>query len=416
MGQEQQRLLYLDGLRGIAAATVLVCHAVVSFDFAMITGNPKISHFAFDGWLHKLPFMIHIYAGLPVCIFFVLSGLVLSRSAEMGSSTVPALILKRYLRLMPVIVATSLIVWFLYRIFGEIQREALPVTKSVASVITFANGIPSFTTAMHEAIYQALLGTFSYDTTLNVALWTMRQEFQGSVLIYLVAWMGSIWGLKSPASRITMCILHLLVLVLWSRTYISLFSAGALLGMMRNQELSGRLASVLIFSGLLIGTLPNGLIADWPIPPMPAIPFTTLPHGSSSFYRGIGAVILIAGLMHQRRVQGLLSDRFPQFLGRISFALYLIHFPILLTVGSWIVLSMTGLGIPYGVTALVAFFATTCITTLIAIVISKTVDHWSIALSGSVAKKLDLAIRKLLGSSFPPQQKLIQPGQALRSR
>ncbi|MFG3756855.1 hypothetical protein, partial [Klebsiella pneumoniae] len=43
----------------------------------------------------------------------------------------------------------------------------------------------------------------------------------------------------------------------------------------------------------------------------------------------LGSVLLVGGLIASPAAQQLLSTELPRFLGRISFSLYLVHFPLL---------------------------------------------------------------------------------------
>jgi peptidoglycan/LPS O-acetylase OafA/YrhL len=382
-----ERLSHLDGLRGIAAATVLLCHAVGVFDFGMITGDPKYSHLWIDQFVPRLPFMFHIMADLPVCIFFVLSGYVLCHAFRGGQNTLIGAIAKRYARLTPVILVSSIFAFGLYSAFGEIHRDAIQVTKSYGAGLNLPNGIPPLSVVLSEGIYKALLGGFSYETTINSVLWTMRPEFQGSILVITIAWIGSIWGAGSPAQRATVVTLHSLVAILWSGTYISLFSAGALLAVL--PTVPAVRSSLLIIFGLTIGTLPNALITNWPIPPMPSLPFSTIPHSGTSFYHGVGALLLVVGVTKNVKAQSYLSTNLAKFLGDISFALYLVHFPILLTVGSWIVLLATSNGAQYGFAVLLAFTASVSLSVAVAYLLSKSVDQAAIAASRSICRSID---------------------------
>jgi peptidoglycan/LPS O-acetylase OafA/YrhL len=86
-----ERKPYLDGLRGVAACVVFVGHLSLS-----LTG----SSFLFNGTA-------------AVCIFFVLSGYVLSELAQSSPLSFPAQAVRRYIRLVVPMLVTSTFAWAL---------------------------------------------------------------------------------------------------------------------------------------------------------------------------------------------------------------------------------------------------------------------------------------------------------------
>ncbi len=105
----QNRYIYLDGLRGVSALIVVLVHGIIAFDFALYTGLNENSLTDWDIPISAFPFLLPMAGNYSVCIFFVLSGFVLShsfRNTRLGSL---ALIVKRYIRLtLPILVACLL--------------------------------------------------------------------------------------------------------------------------------------------------------------------------------------------------------------------------------------------------------------------------------------------------------------------
>jgi len=83
---EDSRKFYLDGLRGCAACVVLFSHLAIALNsplLGMFNGNAA------------------------VCVFFVLSGYVLTDLSQRSDLTFPAQALRRYIRLVGPIFVTS---------------------------------------------------------------------------------------------------------------------------------------------------------------------------------------------------------------------------------------------------------------------------------------------------------------------
>lgn len=55
------------------------------------------------------------------------------------------------------------------------------------------------------------------------------------------------------------------------------------------------------------------------------------------FWLAIGGAILVFALEHAKFLQDIFTTRFAQYLGDISFSLYMLHFQIMCTMGHWLV-------------------------------------------------------------------------------
>ncbi|WP_443147193.1 acyltransferase family protein [Paenibacillus sp. KACC 21273] len=75
-----QKLKYLDGLRGLAALIVVISHFVVAFYPSLYNGSIDSVHTqkSLELWISKSPFNLFYNGNFAVCVFFVLSGYVLS--------------------------------------------------------------------------------------------------------------------------------------------------------------------------------------------------------------------------------------------------------------------------------------------------------------------------------------------------
>ena len=110
-----KRVTYLDGLRGLACLVVVLDHYLYCYYPSTITGDPTIIHNHFELTLARTPLNVIYNGDLAVCVFFVLSGYVLSRpyfSApdKLGFLSISAL--KRYPRLViPMVVVSAIARW-----------------------------------------------------------------------------------------------------------------------------------------------------------------------------------------------------------------------------------------------------------------------------------------------------------------
>ncbi len=74
----EKKLFYLDGARGVAALSVVISHYIQVFYPAALNGNSQQAHFQWDTLYGYSPLNLFYNRQFAVCLFFVLSGYVLS--------------------------------------------------------------------------------------------------------------------------------------------------------------------------------------------------------------------------------------------------------------------------------------------------------------------------------------------------
>ena len=183
------RYVYFDGLRGLAALMVALCHYVSAFQLAMLNGNAGLSHFTGDYLWSKTGFVIFYSPDYGVAIFFILSGFVLASSMEGNRASWIALSLRRWVRLILPVLAVTVLVWIIlqFEAYSGVQ-EAARQTKSA----WFAAIDPSklVDIPLWKIILNGLFSIFvphpsgSLPLRLNAVLWTMPIELDGSLVLF----------------------------------------------------------------------------------------------------------------------------------------------------------------------------------------------------------------------------------------
>ncbi|MES2787299.1 MAG: acyltransferase [Pseudomonadota bacterium] len=322
----QTRHRSLDGLRGLGALCVLVHHFIAAFLPAAYFGAKGVNTDAFQDWLASSPWVVFYNGSFAVHAFFALSGFVIAQS--MSPNTVPLTLLvgRRYLRLgVPMLVSAGL-AYVLLKVFGDSSRAAAQVVGN-AWLQWYHNPSPTF----FQAAWDAVFNPFRFgESNINRVLWTMRVELFGSIAIYLVYRLV-------PRQAVVPCLFALLLLTIPAR-----FGLGAYMGMAggallfeahargRLEKLrAGFLGPFLIVAGLLLG----GRAARDPAETHFYVLHQALSVVASSFEftLALGAILLLAGVLLTAGAHRFLERRVPQFLGRISFALYLVHIPLMTT-------------------------------------------------------------------------------------
>ncbi|MFJ7729607.1 acyltransferase family protein, partial [Neobacillus sp. NPDC097160] len=168
----REKLNYLDGLRGLAAFIVVIHHYTNGF-YPAYGGNE----------IAKSPISILYDGNFSVCVFFVLSGFVLSGKyfKTKNPEVLIASATKRYFRLLfPVMFSIFLAYVFLRMNLFSYKDEVAGITGS-GWLASFYNFDANFVEMLKQGLYKVFLfGEASYNTNL----WTIYLEFFGSFLTF----------------------------------------------------------------------------------------------------------------------------------------------------------------------------------------------------------------------------------------
>ncbi|WP_407174528.1 acyltransferase family protein [Bradyrhizobium sp. STM 3562] len=380
---EEARIRYLDGLRGVAALTVLISHTIMTVIPAIITlqpndslADPALVQFAIG--VGKSPIGLLWNGNSAVCIFFVLSGYVMADFAAGTRLGFTAQIVRRYVRLALPILLISTFAYLLLR-FGLFHNAQ--ASKILGSA--WLGHWYQFGPSGRVMAFEALIGTFlTGSAEYNCNIWTMRTELVGSLYILTIGAIG-----RNARER---AVLYALFGAVFYSEYVLLFVIGALF-----REFHGKIHDrasptwlpILAFAiGCYFCSMPDALPND-PLPwydlLMPRI-FTL---DNARYWHSIGASLLVFGVLHSFAVQRLFSSTVAQFLGRISFTLYLMHIPLLCSFTAWLVLLMQGQGV--AVIAAVCFPTTIAVCVVAAALATPFVDGQAIRISRQIGKAVD---------------------------
>lgn len=309
----------LDGLRGVAALSVFLFH-IFEVTVTPPENNPL--------W----------YTYLAVDFFFVLSGFVLGYSYDKRLSLQgdPAYRLgfwgffrRRLIRLHPLIIIGIIIGLAEYVgrpfIFGD-----QPMTGQASGWLLMLNVI----LGLLALPAPTLPGCFGMTHSLNGVTWSLTQEYLASIAYGLFGrrigrhLLGVIW-FASAMSLLYLCLHygHLNLGVLWSdfwvapiRVFVS-FSMGLLLYRL-NLKFKARIQFVPLAVVLVaVFAAPQGIMKTW--------------HGlyDAICILAVFPLIVVAGT-GLKSVTGL-TGKVCRLMGRLSYPVYIIHFPFILLLGVW---------------------------------------------------------------------------------
>ena len=387
--------LALEGLRGLACLSVVVGHFTYIF-FPYLENNfrpiPGVQPaYLVERLLEYPPFTLAFSADAAVSIFFVLSGYVLTtkyfRNHEV--SALQSAATKRYVRLMIPCFASVVLAWVIWRAGLTFSQDALAIHVAGWVPTAYAGHF-----RFSQSIIQGLFGAPLFGIcTLNAPLWSIQVELIGSLLLFFVlAALG-----RHPMWLVFWFLFFADILGYRSSNvlyYVS-FGAGAALNparewLKRHEPISLTLA---IFG--IIGVAFNHFYTYRPIE---AIPLPDLaPYGpnfadgvpltSELWWHSIGAVLLVAGAIGSRRVAAAFASRLPVLLGKLSFAIYVLHWPILMSVGLGAAWGLQKIGIPFVFSVVTAFVVFMSTTFAMATLFERFIDRPSIRLADMISMR-----------------------------
>ncbi|KAG6007041.1 hypothetical protein E4U21_006401 [Claviceps maximensis] len=360
---------YLDGIRGLAALFVFFCHYFYqAFTIAKSWGTGEDNyHFL------KLPIIRLWYQGPPaVCVFFVISGYALSyrplkliRNGAMSdfATTMSSLTFRRAIRLyLPTAISTLMIVSLLRigayewtREFAQDRTYMKNIVEPHPALMQSASAqYKDWITHMYNFVHVFDWEKFGGSTSYDVHLWTIPLEFRCSLYLFL-----TIIGTARLRSSLRFLTVGGIIWFTYrhSRWELCLFFCGMLLAEMDHireahvsplslplsekrpsHQTQGDLwglfwASVSILGLYLMSQPDDGgkeapgwvyltsLIPKW------------WSEEEYRYWQSIGAVVFLLAVGHSGRWQRLFNSAVIQYLGKISYALYLMHGPAMHVVG-----------------------------------------------------------------------------------
>lgn len=319
--RRDDRLIALDGLRGLAALIVLACHALLvtpALSIAYGIGAGSID--PTQWWLTFTP--VHLFwAGTEaVYVFFVLSGYVLTRAMTGASTTAwPGYYVRRLVRLyLPVWAAVAL---------AALLYAFLPAPAVGASGWL----------ALHDVHIDA--PTIGRDMSLLIdpgdlitPLWSLKWEVVFSLLLPLVLVLAA-WTRRLPAIVAIVLMLGVIgtgqAVGSFALLFLPMFGIGVLLARDRGRWSAryGRLRAPMRIGLGVVATLT--LLAPWILGAATASP----DHGAVALMlSAAGAALVVLLFAHDPAAIAVGSSRPLQWVGRRSFSLYLTHEPVVVTV------------------------------------------------------------------------------------
>jgi peptidoglycan/LPS O-acetylase OafA/YrhL len=342
-----RRIAYVDTLRGFASVQVLLSHAMLAFFANFALASPSSGTLV--GYLAASPLFFLIDGASAVCIFFVLSGYVLTPVFTHSPATNGAIICSRFLRLAIPAIAGCGFSAILFQVFGGYNEAAGAVARSQwladgwrpsADLWFFKDALINGVILGYQDSSLAQWFGFPAASLASMAdsyvtpLWTLSIEFYASILVLFLARSRS-W---TPL---------ILATAIFSRTYLLCFIVGHVAARF---DLGGKRLLVpwpVAAAGAAIGLAVCLTSHFWSPEPLvkfcarsvqilPPCPLTK----TAYLMRVYGATVFTVGVMQCSPIRTFLAHERLRALGRLSFPIYLTHWPIIFGVGSFALVAL----------------------------------------------------------------------------
>jgi peptidoglycan/LPS O-acetylase OafA/YrhL len=341
------RVAYLDGLRGIASLQVLALHFLTAFLPALGQSRPELARHAWEGWFIHSPLFYFADGYAAVYLFFLISGAALTYAFSRHPFALPSGVGRRIVRLGVPMAASMLLAFALFALMPNARITAGHLVGDGAWL--HLSGPPSL--AIRPLLWEVLEGLFfghldlpgtllphavavSFDLTpvaysFNGPIWTLHIEFAGSILIMLLV------ALRAGAPRAVYRAIAAILVVLLIAHPLGLFVIGHVVAPIMARPTVRRTAPigiVLFLCGMACASYaaPNWVLAL----PLQWAAMMNLPADFDALHlqSAAEAMFIFAAVAIGQPLRTLLTTEPVQTAGRLSFSLYLVHFPILLTV------------------------------------------------------------------------------------
>lgn len=354
-----KRIYFLDGIRGWGAIMVLLSHIIMCYlVYTTPTYDTFVLKFITDGHL-------------AVLIFFVLSGFVLTVIQENKEKNIIGQIISRYIRLMIPILATTLIIYFLFSnglFFHQAVVDIAPLNEEwLGKHYEFE---PHFFDAIKYSLYDVFFN-FEHINNFNRVLWTMQFEFKGSILIFILPWMFR------KNSTLHWVFVSLVTFFLWF--YNPLYSAflfGYFLAKLNNliqNFVSKNSFIVSEFYGLFLF--------------ITVVLLSTFYRPNDDKYTALMAMALILSVQISSYLNSFFSNRISRFLGKISFSVYMIQMGVIFSLSSYMFLHKDTLSTHNFISSNIIILATVVFTLILGYLLTP-IDKLSIILSRKISGKI----------------------------
>ncbi|CZR66353.1 uncharacterized protein PAC_16254 [Phialocephala subalpina] len=334
---------WLDGVRGVAALEVFIFHAMGCW--ANIVPAWQSDEHQTNIMQFPIIRTFFVSGGASVCLFFVLSGYVLTHKSlrwiregqkHQVYPSVASSMFRRGFRLYlpPILLMFCEMIATRFGFAPPLNFTFVPESTVFAQFLDWLGEINRFVNPFYT-FQGGIQGTITH-TKYDVVVWTIPLEFYGSFMCYFFLFL-LVWTPSSGARMGLVAVFSIFCMFLGSWNMFC-FSAGMLiadlnLGQEHNEKTPSpkhRIIWTTVFAlALYLAGFPSLLTGVTPMPGyetlLSLIPTSLNMQDYARFWWSISGVSLLLSISQLPRLQRVFETNFCQYLGKIAFSLYLIH-------------------------------------------------------------------------------------------
>jgi peptidoglycan/LPS O-acetylase OafA/YrhL len=364
---------WLDGLRGLAALEVFIFHYNHDWvDEGLSWGDDQFSDPAW--WRAPMIRTIYGSGSAAVCVFFAISGYVLSHRIlslyrqhrhEEAYSALSSAVFRRAIRLYLPVFLLSGFLMLLCRISDKIPK-ATPYDPQPTFLLEVANWITSMVHMLVPLRYPDRWN-FLIDPYGGGVSWTIPLEYYGSIVVFTaLLFVSRVRSLTTRLALILIMVTHSFIKDDWmaGQFLLGMAFADYQLGSPSTttsnaarhppstlrRALTTSTNYALFLFGFYLSGIPGFHAAPLPpttTPPLPTDPFPILPRpgfdwiaqpladlglyrdrAADRYLECLAGMCTLIAIGQTRLLQRACETRFVQYLGKVSFGLYLCHVPL----------------------------------------------------------------------------------------
>ncbi|EGE4655853.1 acyltransferase [Salmonella bongori serovar 40:z35:-] len=380
MNWDKNKILSIEGIRGVACVMVVMSHFSLTFFPSMHMGSAVASRGWFDMAIYNSPFAFLYSGSAAVGIFFVLSGFILSHvinSKDNIPKSAVELLIKRPFRLGIPSIASCLIAYLVFHFSFENSMLG-------TWFYTYKVQNPSFL----GAIYNGSVLPFLWgDSTYNWSLWTMKIELFGSLITAILC----ITLTYSKYKKVIIILFALTPYFLGIKQNDDIYYSSFMLGCLVYYS-KFNINNIIAFPVMILGIYLCGYHSDstsysW----VQNNVFLSVYGRTIDNYvlmNNIGGFLFVTCIIKNKLLSGVFSLKFLQHIGKLSFSTYLIHMPVMFIMCPSIFNKFYSLGFPYWQASTISILSTLITVYLLSIPFYIYIDSFGMKVSNFVKRKV----------------------------
>lgn len=333
------RIEYITGIKGYMCIVVVLFHLMICFYPATYFADAaSYSQGYIDVFLGSSPLFGIINGSFAVFVFWMISGFLFGiaflRNDDLGAATSRAF--RRWPRLFIPMAASILLGFVIIRLGLTHNIEAAEYCSGGSNWILSTSAASPTLAECLVNIYKSI---FIGGSSLNAPTWTMATEFIGSFVILAI----QVIFLRNANLKQRVVIYAAAICLLGFFPRIICMICGLLVAEVYESKvsISPFLSFLLLVIGFLLSGYPLYVDSDFPLYKVIGL------FGRSNDYEYcyvLASFCLLLALINLRWMQKFFSLKPMRILGKYSYSVYLVHFPIVMSFSLWTFVQLVSLG------------------------------------------------------------------------